>query len=207
MKHVMKLGLLILCIGLVTFFGGPGISAEQGPPPGQATPPSGQAGPPSGQAGPPGQAGSTPPSGQAGPPMGPPPNQGAPGAQPAPQGLGIGIATVDGNLAPKVDSEVRQTWCLKHEGTVNLVLPDKTICDCLTKTHAIVFASEDGWLELIGRSLHLALLTEKDPAIVVFVQQNQKQPYASKLITIIKHFKLPIFLWEEALPAKKAATP
>lgn len=185
MKPMTQYCVLVLCIGLLTGSAAQVISAKQGPP---KTPP-GQA---KKESVPPGQA----------------KKQDIPGTQPGQPGSpgGIGMAKVRGG-AKEIDLKVWQAWCLQHEGNVNMVLPDNSICDCLTKTHAIAFASEESWLEAIGKSLHGALTTGKEPAIVVFIQQDEEQSYILQLNAIIKHFKLPIFLWEEVLTIEKETTP
>ena len=33
----------------------------------------------------------------------------------------------------------QEKWCEAHEGQVEVVLPDRTRCDCVTDTHAIEF--------------------------------------------------------------------
>ena len=170
MKKVMKYWLLIFCIGFFIFSTDHVLSAKQGPP-----------------KIPPGQAkkGELPP-GQA-------------KKQGDSQSLPPGITKQQGLLPMDFEQELRQAWCLEHEGTVNLVLPDETICECLTKTHAIAFASEDSWLDALGKSLHFALTTGKDPAIVILTKDEETPQYVLQLNAIIKHFELPIFLWEEVI--------
>jgi hypothetical protein len=38
-------------------------------------------------------------------------------------------------------------WCQDNNGQVEVVLPDKTRCDCLTDTHSIEFDFGDKWAE------------------------------------------------------------
>lgn len=171
MKHGMKYLVLICCLGLFTSFMTHAVSAKQGPP---KTPP----GLAKKDGLPPGQA----------------------KKQENAQGLPPGIAKQQGLLpTDEFEQELRQAWCLEREGTVNLVLPDKTICECLTQTHAIAFASEDSWFEAVGKSLHVALTTGKEPAIVLFLESEETPAYAFQLNAVIKQFELPIFLWEEVI--------
>lgn len=98
--------------------------------------------------------------------------------------------------AIRVEEEYQQVWCLERQGLVNVVLSDKTICDCLTETHAVAFASEKNWTEALGKTLHHALTTERAPGIVVFVGKDPEQPHVFQLNAVIKYFKLPIVVWK-----------
>jgi len=52
-------------------------------------------------------------------------------------------------------------WCKAHNGQVEVVLPDRTRCDCLTNTHAIEFDFGNKWAEAIGQALYYSIQTEK----------------------------------------------
>ena len=95
----------------------------------------------------------------------------------------------------ELEENAQQEWCLERDGKVNAVLSDKTICGCLTETHAVVFASEDNWLESIGKSLHSAILTEKQPGLVLFMEKEEENLHIQKVNAIIERFDLPITTW------------
>jgi hypothetical protein len=46
----------------------------------------------------------------------------------------------------------QEKWCRQQGGQIEVVLPDKTRCDCVTDTHAIEFDFGNGWAEAIGQS-------------------------------------------------------
>lgn len=83
-------------------------------------------------------------------------------------------------------------WCKKHEGQIEVVLPDRTRCDCLTGTHAIEFDFGNKWAEAIGQALHYGLQTGKRPGIVLILEYPKDRKYWIRLNTIIEHYKLPI---------------
>lgn len=95
----------------------------------------------------------------------------------------------------KSGEKAQQEWCLEQNGKVNVVLSDRTICSCLTETHAVVFASEDNWLESIGKSLYSAVLMETQPGIVLFMEQEEENLHIQKVNDIIARFDLPITTW------------
>lgn len=98
--------------------------------------------------------------------------------------------------AIRVEEEYQQAWCLERQGLVNVVLSDKTICNCLTETHAVAFASEKNWTEAIGKTLHHALITGRAPGIVVSVKKDAEPSHVFQLNAVIKYFKLPIVVWK-----------
>lgn len=98
--------------------------------------------------------------------------------------------------AMRVEEQYQQAWCLERQGLVNVVLSDKTICNCLTETHAVTFASEKNWTAAIGKTLHHAMTTGRAPGIVVFVRKDAEQLHVFQLNAVIKYFKLPIVVWK-----------
>lgn len=87
-------------------------------------------------------------------------------------------------------------WCSEKQGRVEVVLPDKTRCDCLTDTHAIEFDFASKWAEAIGQSLYYSLQTGKKAGIVLILEDSKKDyKYWLRLNSTIENFKLPIDTW------------
>lgn len=86
-------------------------------------------------------------------------------------------------------------WCSDHGGQIEVVLPDRTRCDCLTKTHAIEFDFGNKWAEAIGQSLYYSLQTGKRAGIVLILEKQTDRKYWIRLNSTIKHFNLPIDTW------------
>ncbi len=107
----------------------------------------------------------------------------------------------------KAAQKFRRQWCLNEEGFLNVVLSDKTICGCLTKTHAVEFPSEKNWAEALGRVLYLALMTDRAPGLVVFHEPEQPPRYLLLLDTLIKNYQLPVTIWKQEVEFEKAAAP
>jgi len=55
---------------------------------------------------------------------------------------------------------------------VEVVLPDKTRCDCLTETHAIEFDFGSKWAEAIGQALYYAIHANKRAGIVLVLEKK-----------------------------------
>jgi len=86
-------------------------------------------------------------------------------------------------------------WCTKHNGQSEVVLPDKTRCDCMLTDHAIEFDFGPKFYEAIGQSLYYSLQTGKKSGIVLILEEQDDYKYWIRLNSIIEHFKLPIDTW------------
>ncbi|UCD31997.1 MAG: hypothetical protein JSV38_14735 [Desulfobacterales bacterium] len=87
----------------------------------------------------------------------------------------------------------QEKWCREQRGQVEVVLHDKTRCDCVTDTHAIEFDFGSNWAEAIGQSSYYALQTGKRAGIVLMlVNLKDRKYYWIRLNTTIQHFNMPI---------------
>jgi hypothetical protein len=89
----------------------------------------------------------------------------------------------------------QEKWCGEKGGKSEVVLPDKTRCDCLTGSHAIEFDFGNKWAEAIGQSLYYSFQTGKRAGIVLIIEHKKSYKYWIRLNSIIKHFNLPIDTW------------
>ena len=87
-------------------------------------------------------------------------------------------------------------WCKDHNGQVEVVLPDKTRCDCLTDNHAIEFDFGNKWAESIGQALYYAIQTGKRAGVVLILEKQKDYKYWIRLNTVIEHYGLPIDTWK-----------
>ena len=87
-------------------------------------------------------------------------------------------------------------WCKTNGGQLEVVLPDKTRCDCVTSSHAIEFDFGRKWAEAIGQALYYSIQTGKKPGIVLILERKGDYKYWIRLNTIISHFGLPIDTWK-----------
>ena len=83
-------------------------------------------------------------------------------------------------------------------------LPDKTRIDCLTPTHAIEFDFSKKWAEAIGQSLYYALITQRQPGIVLILEdKTNEQRYLQRLLTVAKRYGIDVWVMSpESMPAK-----
>jgi hypothetical protein len=89
----------------------------------------------------------------------------------------------------------QERWCRDNGGQVEVVLPDKTRCDCLTGTHAIEFDFGSNWAEAVGQSISYSFQNGKRAGIVLILENLKDRKYWIRLNTTILHFNLPIDTW------------
>ncbi|MDH5299301.1 MAG: hypothetical protein OEV91_09810 [Desulfobulbaceae bacterium] len=86
-------------------------------------------------------------------------------------------------------------WCARQRGQVEVVLADRTRCDCLTSTNAVEFDFGAKWAEAIGQALYYSLQTGKRAGVVLILEAPADRKYWLRLNSIIEHGNLPIDTW------------
>ena len=89
----------------------------------------------------------------------------------------------------------QEQWCAAHRGQVEVVLPDGTRCDCVTKIQAIEFDFGNRWAEAVGQSAYYSMQTKKRPEIALILETVKDRKYWIRLNTTIEHFNLSIDTW------------
>lgn len=87
------------------------------------------------------------------------------------------------------ERDYQKNWCLARGGQIEVVMPDKTRCDCLTRDYAIEIDFAGKWAEAIGQSLHYARLTGKKPGVVLICKKRKERRH------LLKVQKLGIKIW------------
>ena len=90
----------------------------------------------------------------------------------------------------------QERWCNENGGKVEVVLADRTRCDCLTSTNAVELDFGPKWAEAIGQALYYSIQTGKRAGVVLILEKPNDRKYWIRLNTVIEHFKLPIDTWE-----------
>lgn len=98
------------------------------------------------------------------------------------------------NLHP--EKWYQETWCKANGGQVEVVIPDKTRCDCLTEKHTIEFDFGPKWAESIGQALYYSIQTGRRAGVVLILEEAGDYKYCIRLNTVIVHFRLPIDTWK-----------
>jgi len=90
------------------------------------------------------------------------------------------------------ESDYQRSWCNQNRGRTEVVLPDKSRCDCVTDTHAVEIEYARKWAEAIGQALFYSLQTGKRAGIVLIIEAQKDRKHWIRLNSTIEHFKLPI---------------
>ena len=93
------------------------------------------------------------------------------------------------------ERDYQEKWCDENGGQVEVTMPDKTRCDCLTGEYAVEFDFGEKWAEAIGQSLYYALQTNKKAGIGLIIEQSKDYKYWLRLNSTIMHHNLPIRTW------------
>lgn len=83
-------------------------------------------------------------------------------------------------------------WCSEQGGETEVVMPDRSRCDCLTNTHAIEFDFGQKWAEAIGQALLYGAHTGKRPGIALIIENEKEQKYINRVSRVIEEYNLPI---------------
>jgi len=75
----------------------------------------------------------------------------------------------------------QERWCNKYGGVQEYRLKDGTRVDCLTSRHAVEFDFAAKWAESIGQSLYYALMTGKQPGVVLIMEQQGDDRFKVRL--------------------------
>ena len=89
----------------------------------------------------------------------------------------------------------QQRWCEQKDGQVEVILKDKTRCDCLTDDYAIEVDFSRKWAEAVGQSLHYAKMTGKQAGILLIVENKNDKKHLARLKSVITFHNLPITVW------------
>ena len=103
------------------------------------------------------------------------------------------------------EKDYQQVWCDKNCGTTEFILPDKARVDCVTATHAIEFDFASKWAESIGQALYYAEILQKEPGIVLIIENGKKdQKYIERVQTVAQKRNIKLWLmYPSEMPNKK----
>ena len=99
------------------------------------------------------------------------------------------------------ESYYQNEWCKKFNGITEYRLNDDTRVDCLTKNYAVEFDFAPKWAESVGQALYYAQETNKQPAIVLILEQQSDERYYTRAKKLAQ--KYDIQLWYMKIPDEK----
>lgn len=93
-------------------------------------------------------------------------------------------------------------WCDNMNGISEYRLPDHTRIDCLTKNFVIEVDFANKWQEAIGQSLYYQMRMnevdkkgKRNAGILLIKESETDRKYHKRLLDVIKHYHLKIFVW------------
>lgn len=92
------------------------------------------------------------------------------------------------------EKEYQQAWAEKNNAEVEVVLDDNARVDCVTDEYAVEFDFANKWAEAIGQSLYYAIKTDKKPAIVLIMENPEKEEkYFNRLNAVAEKYNITVF--------------
>ncbi len=92
------------------------------------------------------------------------------------------------------EKDYQKVWCNGHNGSMEVVLPDKARVDCVTKTHAIEFDFAKKWGESIGQALYYAAVLNKKAGIVLILENGTKdEKYLNRVNEVAKLYNISVW--------------
>lgn len=86
-------------------------------------------------------------------------------------------------------------WCDANGGTMEVVMPSGSRCDCLTDANAIEFDFARKWAESIGQALNYAAQTGKRAGIVLILEREGDERHADQIKVVRDAYGLPLDVW------------
>jgi len=109
--------------------------------------------------------------------------------------LFVFVVLVPGLSYSRSERFYQNVWCKQHDGETEVVLSDRTRCDCLTSTHAVEVDFARKWKEAIRQSLHYSRQTGKRAGIVLILETPKDRKYWDRLKSEIRRRRLSITTW------------
>ena len=92
------------------------------------------------------------------------------------------------------EREYQEAWAEKNNAEMEVVLDDGARVDCVTEEYAIEFDFAKKWAESIGQALYYAIKTDKKPAIVLIMENPEKDEiYYNRLKDVAEKYNITVF--------------
>ena len=101
----------------------------------------------------------------------------------------------------KTERYFQDIWCNSKSGQTEVIMSDKTRCDCIIEEDGIEYAvevdfsSNGKWYEGISQALHYAMLTGKQPGLLLIIERDSDLEFVKRAMDLIEFYKLGITVW------------
>ena len=92
------------------------------------------------------------------------------------------------------ERDYQEAWAEKNNAEMEVILEDGARVDCVTEEYAIEFDFAKKWAESIGQALYYAIKTDKKPAIVLIMEDPEKdEVYYNRLKVVADKYNITVF--------------
>lgn len=109
--------------------------------------------------------------------------------------LGLGCRGVWAGQRKALEKVYQAQWCAERGGQLEVVYPDRSRCDCETKTHAVEVEFAYKWKEAVGQALLYWKLSGKLPGILLILEDPKDEIYLSRLRKAVEGVTPTITIW------------
>lgn len=88
----------------------------------------------------------------------------------------------------------QQIWCDQRGGITEYRLEDGTRVDCLLPDYAIEFDFANKWAESVGQSLYYGYMTDRQPGVVLILEQTKDRRYLPRLKAVADELKIELWM-------------
>lgn len=92
-----------------------------------------------------------------------------------------------------LEKDYQKVWCDRCGGVMEYKLDDKARVDCLTQNYAVEFDFASKWAESIGQALYYGIKTNKQPAIVLIMENKKDDVYLKRLNVVCTPLNIKVF--------------
>lgn len=107
----------------------------------------------------------------------------------------IALIIATASASPKNEAYYRDAWAKQNGGKTEVINPDGTRCDIVTKTHAIEVEWSHKWYEGFGQALWYGFQTNKKPGVVMILRNEADRKNLFKIQSLAAHHGIELDVW------------
>ncbi len=86
-------------------------------------------------------------------------------------------------------------WCFSHQGEREVLLPDYSRVDCVTRDYVIEVEFARKWAEAVGQVLYYGAKSGRKKGIVLILERAKDKKYLRRLKTALRRNHVYIKIW------------
>ena len=92
-----------------------------------------------------------------------------------------------------LEKEYQKFWCNQQGGITEYKLKDNTRVDCLLSDYAVEVDFAQKVYESIGQALYYGLMTYRQPAVLIIIEDDNCQKYVNRLKIVADKYNIKVW--------------